>query len=196
MTAPEHTPEIESGELSVLLERWSGGDQEALQRLIPLIYAQLKRLASLHMRREQHPGSLQTSALVNEAYLRLAGGAAADSRTRAHFLALASRVMRQILIDRVRTRKRAKRGGGAVAISFDEAMIAADQPAAELLDLDEALLELATFDERKAHVVEMRYFGGMEVAEVAQALGVSENTVIRDWALARAWLKRKLTQSR
>lgn len=175
-----------------LLEDWIRGDREALDQLTPIIYADLKRLAARHLRRERSYGSLQTTALVNEAYMRLAGNTP-QAASRAHFLAIASRVMRRILVDRARTRDRSKRGGGAIALSLDEALVLTDNRSAHVLALDAVLRKLAEFDERKARVVEMRYFGGLEVAEVATALGVSENTVIRDWSIARAWLQKELS---
>jgi RNA polymerase sigma-70 factor (ECF subfamily) len=185
-----------SGAVSELVEQWSAGDQDALAKVIPLVYAELKRLASAYMRRERNAATLQSTALINEAYLRLVGGGpAAAVRTRTHFFAIAARVMRQVLVDHARTRQRQKRGGGAIEVSLDEAMISPVLQSADLLALDQALGRLAEFDERKARVVEMRYFGGLEVSEVASILGVAENTVIRDWAMARAWLQRSLSGS-
>jgi RNA polymerase sigma factor (TIGR02999 family) len=185
-----------TGSASELVERWSRGDKDALAKLIPLVYFELKRLASGYMRREQNAGTLQTTALIHEAYIRLVGGAAPALNTRTHFFAYAARVMRNVLVDHARMRRRLKRGGGAMEIPLDEASGLSLGQSVDLLALDQALERLAEFDERKARVVEMRYFAGLEVVEVAMVLGVSENTIIRDWALARAWLQRTLSSNR
>jgi RNA polymerase sigma factor (TIGR02999 family) len=175
--------------LTELLARWRAGDERVLQALIPPIHDELRRIAARQMRREANRSLLETSALVNEAYIRLAGNPP-DSRDRAHFFAIAARVMRQVLIDAARARQRSKRAGVRVSLSGIPA--AAPDKAAEVLELNDLLEKLARFDARKAQVVEMRFFAGMEVEEVAEALGVSPNTVIRDWSIARAWLVKEL----
>ena len=196
MENPNPTAPAPVGAVSQLIVQWSRGDEEALSKLMPLIYSELKRLASGYMRRERNAGTLQSTALIHEAYLRLAGGAFPDVRTKIHFFALAARVMRQVLVDHARTRRRAKRGGGAVELSLDEALHLSDVELEQVLELDEALHKLAERDERKARIVELRFFSGLEVREVAEVVGASENTVIRDWAFAKAWLQRALASPR
>lgn len=180
-------------EVTQLLVDWSNGDQAALEHLIPLVYDELRRLASGYMRRERAGHTLQTTALVHEAYLRLAGQPDLDWKNRAHFFAVAARVMRRILIDHARTQHYAKRGGGAVKLSLDEAATLSDERAAELVALDEALNELAKLDARQSQIVELRFFGGLTLAETAEVLKISIDTVARDWNLARAWLHRQVS---
>ena len=192
MPGTSDNPALPSSAVSELVDRWSRGDEQALTALMPLIYEELKRLASRYMHQERNAFTLQSTALIHEAYLRLAGGVAPGMKTRAHFFALAARVMRRVLVDHARARQRVKRGGGATELPLDEAVTLSEDQATELLVMDDALRKLAEFDERKARVVELRYFSGLEVSEAALALGVSENTVIRDWRLARAWLQREL----
>jgi len=182
-----------SHEITRLLLAWSEGDKEALDRLAPLVYAELRRLAKSYMRKERAGHTLQTTALINEAYLRLIDAGQVEWRNRAHFFGVAARAMRQILVAMARERDCQKRGGGARQVSLDEAMVIDAGPDEDLVALDESLDALAQFDERKAQVVEMRFFGGLTEAETAAALDVSSETVRRDWRLARSWLRRKLS---
>ena len=175
-----------------LLLAWSGGDAAAIDELMPLIYAELRRLAQRQMQRERLGHTLQPTALVHEAYLRLIDQRQVHWQNRAQFFAVAAQVMRRIVVDYARRRRRAKRGGGATHLSLDEAALITPVLATQVLELDEALGRLTALDERKGRVVEMRYFGGLSVEEVAAVVGVSENTVISDWALAKAWLRREL----
>lgn len=179
-------------EVSRLLAECSGGNQEAFDKLLPLVYDELHRLAAAYMSREREGHTLQTTALVNEAYLRLVDQTSAHWQNRVHFFAVASKVMRQILIDHARSHARAKRGGGATRISLDEIAVMSKERAANLLALDEALQRLAEKDRRKSEVVEMRFFGGLTIEEVAEVLRVTPKTVTRDWQMARAWLYREM----
>jgi len=179
-------------EVTQLLLDWSNGNQAALDKLAPLVYEELHRLAHQHMKRERQDHTLQTSALVNEAYLRLINQRDVHWQNRAHFFSIASRLMRRILVDHARSHHYAKRGGGAVQVSLDEAALISQDRAAELIALDEALTSLAAIDERKCQVVEMRFFGGMSVEETAEMLNVSPITVKRDWSTAKAWLYREI----
>ena len=174
---------------------WSQGDEDALKQLIPLVHEELRRLAKRYMRRErgQRPGhTLQTTALVNEAYMRLIDASQVQWQNRAHFFAISARLMRQILVDYARAQKYAKRGGGAPPVSLDEAATFVVERAPDLVALDDALNALAAVDERKSRVIEMRFFGGLSVEETAEVLKVSPDTVMRDWRLAKAWLLREL----
>jgi RNA polymerase sigma-70 factor, ECF subfamily len=175
-------------EVTQLLAEWSGGDESALAELLPLVERELHRLAHHYMSRERAGHTLQTTALINEAYLRLAHGKHSHFQSRAHFFAAAANLMRQIMVDHARARQSAKRGGGLPKVSLDEAALVSDGRAAELLALDEALEELARADPRKGRVVELRYFGGLSVEETAAVLKVHPNTVLNDWREARAWL--------
>ena len=179
-------------EVSQLLLDWSNGDKTALDRLTPLVYEELHRLAHRHMRLERPNHTLQTSALVNEAYVRLVDQRNLHWKNRAHFFSIASRLMRRILVDLVRAQHRTKRGGGALQVSLDEAPTVSRDRAAELVALDEALTNLAAIDQRKSQVVELRFFGGLSVEETAEALGVSPVTIKRDWSTAKAWLYREI----
>jgi RNA polymerase sigma factor (TIGR02999 family) len=179
-------------QLTQLLQAWSAGDETALAQLTPLVYDELHRLAHNYLRGERAGHTLQTTALINELYLRLLNGPQVEWQNRAHFLGLAAQLMRRILVDFARARQYQKRGGAAQQIEFDEAAIAAPQPHAELLALDEALQLLAEVDPRKSAIVELRYFGGLSVDETAEALQLSRRTVLREWKLARAWLYREL----
>jgi len=178
-----------------LLLRWRAGDRECLNRLIPLVDAELRCIAHRYMRMERRGHTLQTTALIHEAYLRLVDQGPVDWKNRTQFLAIAARIMRQILVDHAREIHRAKRGGGAQLLPLDTALILSTAKSAALVALDDALNELQTFDPRKAQTVELRYFGGMSVEETAEALGVHPNTVIRDWSLAKVWLKREMSAS-
>ena len=176
-----------------LLVAWGDGDQAALEQLMPLVYEELRKLAHQHMRRE-HPGhTLQTTALVNEAYFRLVGQKQVRWQNRAHFFAISAQLMRRILVDHARGRQYAKRGGGAQKVSLDGVAVVAQEQAADLLALDEALRSLAAVDERKCRIVELRYFGGLGVEETAEALKLSPRTVMREWSMAKAWLYRALS---
>jgi RNA polymerase sigma factor (TIGR02999 family) len=179
-------------DLTQLLKAWSAGDSGALDRLTPLVYEELHRRAHWHMTHERPGQTLQTTALVNEAYLRLIDLRNVGWRDRAHFFALASRLIRRVLIDAARAREALKRGGGSPETTFDEALIVSREPTADVVALDEALNALAVFDARKARVIELRFFGGLSIEETAEVLNVSAETVKRDWKLARAWLKREL----
>ena len=176
-----------------LLLRWRAGDQESLHRLLPLVEGELRRIARHYMRMERQGHTLQTTALVNEAYLKLVDQGQADWQNRAQFLGVAAQLMRHILVDHARGLCRGKRGGGAQVLPLDEGLVFSPAKSAALVALDDALTELAGFDPRKAQVVELRYFGGLSVEETAEALGVHENTVKRDWRLAKMWLKRELS---
>jgi RNA polymerase sigma factor (TIGR02999 family) len=173
------------------LQAWSRGDPSALEKLAPLVYAELHRRARFFMGRERAGHSLQPTALIHEAYLRLVGSKPVEWEDRRHFYALSSRLMRQILVQHARAHRARKRGGGAVAVAFDEEWMGG-RPAPDLARLDEALGALAQMDERKSHVVELRFFGGFSAEATAEILGVSPQTVLRDWRLAKAWLQREM----
>src|SRR5215831_592023 len=175
-----------------MLAAWCNGDRAAGDRLLPLIRTELLRLARRHLGRESKNHSMQPSSLVQEAFLRLLPGVDAGWRDRAHFFAVASQVMRHILVDYAREKRREKRGGGAVHIPVDAAVVLSSDQVEEIVGLDLALQRLAQTDERKSKVFEMRFFGGLSVEEAAAVLGVAPNTVIRDWNFARAWLRREL----
>jgi len=175
-----------------LLAAWSDGDREALDRLLPLVERELHRLAHHYMSRERPDHTLQTGALVNEAYLKLVDQTRVRWQNRAHFFAIAAQTMRRILIDHARRRRYGKRGGGARPLPLDEAAHITDERAAELVALDDALKLLQDVDERKARVVELRYFGGLSVEEVSEVLKVSPDTVGREWRRARAFLLREM----
>jgi len=179
-------------EISQLLLAWSEGDKAASEQLIPLVYGELRRLAKHHMRRERAGHTLQTTALIHEAYLRLIDASQVKLENRRHFFAVASRLMRQVLVDLARERGSHKRGGAVEQVSLDEALVVGSQRDEGLLALDEALRELAEFDERKSQVVELRFFGGFSVEETAETLDISVETVHRDWRLARSWLLLRL----
>jgi RNA polymerase sigma-70 factor, ECF subfamily len=181
-----------SAPVTELLLRWRAGNQECLQQLLPLVEGELRRIAHRYMRMERRGHTLQTTALVNEAYLKLVDQAQVDWQNRAQFLGVAARLMRHILVDHARELCREKRGGGARPLLLDEGLVFSPGKSAALVALDDALTDLAAADPRKAQVVELRYFGGMSVEETAEALGVHPNTVIRDWRLARIWLWREL----
>jgi RNA polymerase sigma-70 factor, ECF subfamily len=183
-------------DITGLLVAWGGGDKAALDRLMPLVYQELRRLARWQMRREREGDTLQTTALVNEAYLRLVDYERVQARDRTHFLAIAAQAMRRILIERARSRWSDKRGSNPQKISLDEVAEVADARAAELLALDEALQALSTIDPRKAQLVELRYFGGLTIEETANVLGISTPTVERDWRTARIWLHKEISQGK
>ena len=189
-------PNPSPDDITALLMAWGGGDKAALDRLMPLVYQELRRLARRQMRRERQGDTLQTTALVNEAYLRLVDYQRVQARDRNHFLAIAAQAMRRILIERARSRQSNKRGSNPQRISLDEIAEVADARAADLLALDEALQALSTIDPRKAQLVELRYFGGLTIEETANVLGVSTPTVERDWHTARIWLYREISQGK
>jgi RNA polymerase sigma factor (TIGR02999 family) len=178
--------------VSVLLHKWRDGDRAALDELVPLVYDELRRIARRYMRRERPGQTLQTTALVNEAYLRLAGSHPVAWQDRAHFYAVAAQVMRRLLVDRARARRYARRGGGGLRVTLDEEAAVAPGPDVELLALDVALAKLSELDERKGRLVELRYFGGLSNEEAAEVLGVSAITAKREWLKAKAWLYREL----
>jgi RNA polymerase sigma factor (TIGR02999 family) len=178
------------GEITGLLKRWSDGDRSALDELMPIVHQELRRLAQSYFRNERTDHTLQATALVNEAFLRLIQGGPIENRS--HFFAVSARAMRQILIDHARQKRAAKRGGGDVALAFDEAKGTPGPDPVDVLELDILLKRLAELDPRQAEVVEVRYFAGLSVEETAEVLGTSTATVKRDWNLAKAWLRREL----
>src|SRR5437870_700478 len=179
-------------EVTGLLEAWSHGDKAALDKLTPLVYDELRRLARRYMSRERAGHTLQTTALVNEAYLRLIDQKNVHWQNRAHFFGIAAQLMRRILVDYARRRNYLKRGGNAPHVSLDEAATYSQERGAELVALDDALTALTAIDQRKSQVVELRFFGGLSVEEAAEVLKVSPETVIRDWRLAKVWLLREM----
>ena len=178
--------------MTELLLKWREGDEAALDRLVPIVHDELRRIARRCMAGERAGHSLQATALVNEAYLRLIDVKHVNWQNRAHFLAMSARLMRRILVDYARSKGYQKRGGGAVKVTFDEGLPVAAEPAMDLVALDDALKTLAAVDERKSRVIELRFFGGLSVEETANVLAVSPETVMRDWKLAKAWLMREL----
>jgi RNA polymerase sigma factor (TIGR02999 family) len=179
-------------DVTQLLLAWSEGEQAALDRLMPLVYAELHNLAHAYLRRERDGHTLQTTALVNEAYVRLVDARHVRWQNRAHFFAISARLMRRVLVDMARERGYQKRGGGARRIALDEAMAVGRHRDEDLVALDEALAALSEIDARKGQVVELRFFGGLSVEETAEVLAVSPETVRRDWRLAKSWLRRRL----
>ncbi|HVO80407.1 MAG TPA: sigma-70 family RNA polymerase sigma factor [Terriglobales bacterium] len=186
----------ESHEVTRLLRAWGAGDQEALQELTPLVYQELRRAARRYMAGERPSHTLQATALVNEVYLRLIDARRMDWQNRAHFFGVCAQLMRRILTDFARSRRYQKRGGGAAHMTLDEALVVGPEPDRELVELDEALKKLALVDERKSRVVELRFFGGLDVRETAEVLKVSPETVMRDWKLAKVWLVRELRRGK
>lgn len=181
-----------SPDITALLVDWSNGDQKALDKLLPLVEKELHRLAHSYMRRENRDHTLQTTALVNEAYLRLIDQKKTRWQNRAHFFGIAAKIMRRVLLNYARDQHRLKRGGGAIQVSLSEAATVSLARTSDLIALDEALERLSAIDERKARVVELRHFGGLSVEETAEVLGVSDITVLRDWKFAKAWLLRDM----
>jgi RNA polymerase sigma factor (TIGR02999 family) len=179
-------------EITQLLLSWSDGDEAALERLAPLVHAELYRLAKHYMSQEKPGHTLQATALVNEAYLRLIDWKNVRWQNRAHFFGVSAQLMRRILVDYARSRNYQKRGGGAVKVSLEEAAIISSEQPADFVALDDALNELAEMDPRKSRIVELRFFGGLNVEETAEVLKISPRTVIREWSLAQAWLYREL----
>jgi RNA polymerase sigma factor (TIGR02999 family) len=184
-----------TAQVTNLLVAWGQGDEAAFEQLIPVVHAELRRIARRHMGHERGGHTLQPTALVNEAYLKLVDVRQVQWQDRAHFFAMSSRVMRRVLVDAARARGYQKRGGGAQQVTLDEGRVGGPQPAADVLALDDALTALAAIDPRKSQVVEMRYFGGLSIEETAEALDVSVRTVKRDWTMAKLWLLRELKKS-
>jgi RNA polymerase sigma-70 factor (ECF subfamily) len=181
-------------EVTRLLKAWTAGDQRALDKLTPLVYRELHRVAHHRMAGERNDHTLQTTALVNEVYLRLVDCGQIDWQDRAHFFAVSSQLMRRILVDFARSRGFQKRGGAGVPVSLDEVAHVCSEPNLNLVALDDALEALAAVDSRKGKIVELRFFGGLSIEETAEVLGVSRETVVRDWRLARAWLLREMSK--
>ena len=180
-------------DVTELLVAWSNGNQAARDQLMGVVYDELHRLARRYMRRESPDHTLQTSALLNEAFLRLVDQKNVHWQNRAHFFAIAAQMMRRILVDYARSRNYEKRGGGARALSLDEGLIVSDARNEEVVNVHEALERLTEFDPRKGQIVELRFFGGLSIEETAEVLGVSPGTIMRDWTLAKAWLRRELS---
>jgi len=187
----EHPPQ----EITQLLLAWNAGDAQALDRLVPLVHDALRQLAHQRMARERPGHLLQTTALINEAYLRLVDSSRVRWQNRAHFFAVSAQLMRRILVDVVRARKKLKRGGDFIEVPWDEDLPVSAGSSADVIALDDALQALAAFDERKSRIVELRFFGGLSVEETAEVLNVSPTTVMRDWGLAKAWLLRELDKT-
>ena len=189
MAAETHT-------VTKMLQEWSvSGDRAALDKLIPIVYDELRRQASRYLQRERQGHTLQTTGLVHEAYVRLIDQAGVRWQNRAHFFAIAAEMMRRILVDHARRRGAAKRGGDAVKITLDEALNASTERDLDLIAVDEVLTRLAALDQQQARVVELRFFGGLNVEETSEVLGISERTVKRDWQVAKAWIRRELRVS-
>ncbi len=188
-------PPRQEHEITQLLAEWSDGNQNALDDLYPLVYDELHRLARRYMSKERKGHTLQTTALINEAYVRMVDQRNVRWANRSHFFAISAQIMRRILIDHARRQAYAKRGGGARQVSLDETAMVVQGDLSEFLRLDEALKSLAEMDPRRSQVVELKYFGGLNNDEIAEVLKISKNTVIRDWNMARAWLHRQLTGS-
>lgn len=182
--------------ITALLIEWGNGDSSALAELMPLVESELRRLARSYVRRLRPGNTMQTTAVINEAYIRLVDQNRVRWQNRAHFYAIAAKTMRRILLNHLRDKRRKKRGGGAYPVSLSHANRLSDERSSQLIALDDALNRLALFDERKSRVVEMRYFGGLSVEETAEVLGVSRVTVIRDWNTAKAWLLREMSDDR
>jgi RNA polymerase sigma factor (TIGR02999 family) len=182
-----------SGDVTRLLQRWTAGDAQALGELLPLLYDELRRLAAVYMRRQPQGHTLQPTALVNEAYLKLAGQEGLSFADRAGFFGLAAKAMRQLLVDHARAHNAAKRGGDAVRVTLDEGIASLPSRDVDFADLDAVLTELGRLDERQAQIIELRFFAGLGIEETAAALNLSPATIKREWATARAWLYRKLS---
>jgi len=176
-----------------LLVDWGNGDKEALDRLVPIVYDELRRQAARYLRHERAGHTLQTTALIHEAYLRLIDQKNVQWQNRAHFFGIAAQLMRRILVDHARTRKRAKRGGSGIRVPLEDAVAIARAPDLDVVALDEALNRLAEIDEQQGKIVELRFFSGLTVEETAEVLGISPATVKRDWSMAKAWLHREIT---
>ncbi len=189
----ESTGEIR--EVTRFLADWRAGNQDALEHMLPLVIGELRLIARRYLNRERGGGTLQTTELINEAYLRLVDQRETDWKNRAHFFAVAARVMRNLLVDRARAKQYAKRGSGATTISLDDVAVFSSKPDRDLLALDDALKRLAEYDDRKSRLVELRYFGGLSVEETAEVLNVSAITVKREWLKAKAWLYKEISET-
>jgi RNA polymerase sigma factor (TIGR02999 family) len=183
-----------SHEVTELLKDWSAGNNTALARLMPLVYRELRRLARQYLNKERDGHTLQTTDLVHEAYLRMVDQRRVRWENRSHFFGIAAQLMRRILVDHARRHKRAKRGGGLPLVSLDQAAAVSREATVDIIAIDEALSRLSEIDERKARIVELRFFGGLEVAETARFLKISVPTVMREWKMAKAWLHRELSK--
>lgn len=183
-----------SNQITLLLRNWSGGDEQAVEQLVPLVYGELHRMARRYMSTEKPGHTLQATALVNEAYLRLVHGSQADWQNRTHFFAVCAQVMRRILVDWARARLTQKRGSDQTALELNEAIAIPAKSGSDLVAIDDALKALALVDARKSQIVEMRFFGGLSAQETAAVLKVSEETIHRDWRLAKSWLRRELSK--
>ena len=181
-------------DVTQLLLEWNAGDQSALDRLAPLVYEELRRMAAQRLRRERADHTLQPTALVHEAWLRLVQTKRMSWQNRAHFLGVAAELMRRVLVDHARRRRAGLRGGGETRLALDEALGVSNQKEINLLALDDALTSLATLDPRQSRIVELKYFGGLEIEEIAEVVGISPATVKRDWQWARAWLQREISR--
>ena len=186
------SPSDQPGQITQLLQRWSAGDQSALDELTPLVYTELRHVAAAYLRRERPSHTLQATALVNEAYLKLVGHKQGRWEGRKHFYGIAARLMRQVLVEHARRHRAEKRGGGGAAVTLSHADEVAGMPEVDILAVHEALERLANFDEQQARIVELRFFGGLSITEVADALGIGHATVEREWGLARSWLRKEL----
>lgn len=186
---------IASHQVTALLQKWSDGDETALEQLLPLVYDELHRLAHQHVRREGPGHILQTSALINEAYLRLVDQPGIRWENRSHFFGIAAKLMRRILVDDARKRNAVKRGGSLIQVPLDEASSLADEQSANVAALDDALKRLEMIDARQGQIVELRFFGGLNIEETANVLKVSPGTVMRDWTFARAWLRNEMSSA-
>lgn len=191
---PPSTPSNTASNVTQLLVDWRNGDQAAFEQLMPVVYDELRRIAKRYMSREASHHTLQTTALVNEAYLRLVNQQDVEWQNRAHFFAISAQIMRHLLVDHARARNYAKRGGGAIQVSLNEEIASVADETVDLLALDEALTRLAAVDARKSRIVELRFFGGLSVEETAEVLNVSAITIKREWLKAKAWLYRELSQ--
>jgi len=187
-------PTLPPQEVTQLLADWSKGDKSALDKLLPLVHAELRRIARRQMSHERPGHTLQATALINEVYLKLLGQESFEWQNRAHFFAVCAQMMRRILIDHARAHTREKRGGGAVQVSLDKAVVIASEQAEHLLALDEALRSLENLDAQKAKIVELRYFGGLSLEETAEVLDISPRTVRREWQRSKAWLYRMISE--
>ena len=194
MSEDAAVPQRRTQSVTELLTLWCEGDESALEQLTPLVHAELHRLARRQMRNERPGHTLQTTAVVNEAYVRLIDLTRVRWQDRTHFFAMAARLMRRILVDYARSHAAEKRGGGVISVTLDDAVVGGAEPRTDLVALDDALQTLAQLDERKSQVVELRFFGGLSVQETADALGVSRETVMRDWQFAKKWLLREVSR--
>ena len=192
---PRMSKEESAQQVTQLLVNWSNGDQHALEELMPLVYGELRRLAASHLRRERSDHTLQSTALVNEAFLRLVNQREVHWRSRAHFYGIAAQMIRRILVDHARSQQAGKRGAGAIKLELDEAMAVSPAKELDLVSLDDALERLAALDERQGRIVELRFFAGLSVEETAEVMHISPATVKREWSSARAWLYREILKT-